>query len=144
MLLVVITSVGLTRWIWHDSAHNHYQLATDKRFLDALFDVQFAISDENFNITSINHVGDVIAERHNIDFPNYAVISSCNLEVAKVFLERRPEYIMFMPCRIAVWEQAGQTQISAHLLPADDPVCGVLCDDINAMLKRIVEYGAYQ
>lgn len=119
---------------------NHYRATTDKSFDDVMLDLEFAISNENYNITSINSVGKVIAERHDIPFPNYAIVSSCSLEVAKQFLEIDPEYVTIMPCRIAVWEQHGKVQIDAQLVPEDDPRCAELCANTNALLKRVVDF----
>ena len=121
-------------------AANHYRGTSEKSFDDVMLQLEFAISDENYNITSINSIGKVIAERHEISFPNYAVISFCNLEWAKEFLEIDPEYITIMPCRIAVWEQHGKIQIDAQLVPENDPRCTTLCANANALLKRVVDF----
>ncbi len=125
------------------SAHR-YRAVSDKSFDDVMLDLEFAITNENYNITSINSVGKVIAERHDIPFPNYAIVSSCSLEVAKQFLEIDPEYVTIMPCRIAVWEQHGKVQIDAQLVPEDDPRCVELCANTNALLKRVVDFAVEQ
>lgn len=121
---------------------NRYRATSEKNFDDVMSDLEIAIGNENYNITSINSVGKVIAERHEISFPNYTVVNSCNLESAKQFLEIDPEYVTIMPCRIAVWEQHGQVQIDAQLVPEDDPRCVKLCADTNALLKRVVDFAA--
>lgn len=124
-----------------ESAHR-YRATTEKSFADVMFDLKIGIGNENYNITGINSVGKVIAERHKIPFPNYAIVNSCNLESAKKFLEIDPEYVTIMPCRIAVWEQHGKVQIDAQLVSEDDPRCVELCADTNALLKRVVDYAA--
>ena len=123
------------------SAHR-YRAISDKSFDEVMLDLEFAITDENYNITSINSVGKVIAERHDIPFPNYAIVNSCSLEVAKQFLEIDPEYVTIMPCRIAVWEQHEKVQIDAQLVPEDDPRCVEICANTNALLKRVIDYAA--
>jgi len=117
-----------------------YRAATDKSFDDVMFDLEIGIGNENYNITGINSVGKVIAERHEIPYPNYAIVNSCNLESAKKFLDIDPEYVTIMPCRIAVWEQHGKVQVDAQLVPEDDPRCVEICADTNALLKRIVDF----
>lgn len=126
------------------STVKHYRVASEKSFDGVVFDLEFAIGNENYNITSINRVGSVIAERHNINFPNYAIFSACNLEIAKQFLEIDPEYVTVMPCRIAVWEQYQKVHINVQLVPENDPRCAGLCAETNALLKRIVDFAAQE
>ena len=121
---------------------NRYRMTTEKSFDDVMQDLEFGIGNENYNITGINSVGKVIAERHEISYPNYAIINSCNLESAKKFLDIDPEYVTIMPCRIAVWEQHGKVQIDAQLVPEDDPRCVDICLETNALLKRVVNFAA--
>ncbi len=121
---------------------NRYRVTTNKSFDDVMLDLETAIGNENYNITSINSVGKVIAKRHEIDFPNYAIVNSCNLESAKKFLEIDPEYVTIMPCRIAVWEQNGKVQVDAQLVPENDSRCVEICMETNALLKRVVDNAA--
>jgi len=123
-------------------SESSYRATTNKSFDDVMFDLEFGIGNENYNITGINSVGKVIAERHEIPYPNYAIVNSCNLESAKKFLDIDPEYVTIMPCRIAVWEQHGKVQIEAQLVPEDDPRCVEICVDTNALLKRVVNFAA--
>lgn len=140
--LAVLLSFSLFAINPTESQEAHYHIDTQKNFYDVMYDLRFAISDENFNITSINRVGEVIAERDRINYPHYTVISSCNLEIAKQFLDIDPKYIAYMPCRIAVWEQHQKTQVMAMLLPENDKRCGQLCIEMNQRLKKIINYAA--
>ncbi len=150
---LIITAILLSAYVYlksplsektnnAETLEMRYRATTNKNFEDVMFDLEIGIGNENYNITGINSVGKVIAERHEIPYPNYAIVNSCNLESAKKFLDIDPEYVTIMPCRIAVWEQHGKVQIDAQLVPEDDPKCVELCADTNALLKRIVDFAA--
>lgn len=141
--IVAAVIVGVLEMQVSHNQVDSYVVTTDKNYYDVMYDLRFAVSDENFNITAINHIGEVIAERNNhAAYPHYAVISACNLEIAKKFLDIDPEFIAYMPCRIAVWEQLDEINIMTELLPEDDARCGQLCIHMNQRLKKIIDYAA--
>jgi len=119
---------------------NYHRIIGSKDFNTVLEELLFAISNENYNVTSINRVGTAIAERHDIAFPHYTIVNSCNLEIAKQFLEIDPRFVTVMPCRIAVWQEAAIVHVSAHLLPETLKNCQRLCKQTNALLKRVVDF----
>jgi uncharacterized protein (DUF302 family) len=43
-----------------------------------------------------------------------------------------------MPCRIAIYEQAGNVTVEARLLPENDPAVNALSQKINRILEAIV------
>jgi len=123
-----------------DYSPSYHRSTASKDFDTVIEELLFAISNENYNVTSINRVGKAIAERHDISFPEYTIINSCNLEIAKQFLDISPRFISVMPCRIAVWQDANKVHVSAHLLPETLQDCVVLCKQTNDLLKRVVDF----
>ena len=103
-----------------------YKALTAKPFVEVMADLEFAISEYNFRITGYNRVGEAIAERQQSSFPQATVVHFCNLEYAREFLVLAADYLLHMPCRIAVYEQDQQVVVEARLLPEDDPRLGAL------------------
>jgi uncharacterized protein (DUF302 family) len=115
-----------------------YTAQSSKTFDDVLADLEFAIGEENFRITGRNTIGAAIAQRHDRELPAGTVVHLCNLEYARQFLELAPDYLLHMPCRIAVYEQDDKVTVEARLLPENDPPVRVLSQRINETLKTIV------
>ncbi len=121
-----------------------YTRATHKPVQEVMEDVEFAISERNFRVTSQLHVGHGIRERDKIAFPDYEVILFCNLGLARKMLELDPGYINYCPGRITVRGAGDTTHIAAPLLPehpAQDAELATLVRDTNAQLRAIVDFG---
>lgn len=121
-----------------------YQRTTPKPVPEVVEDVEFAISERNFRITSQLHVGRGIRERDKIEFPDYEVILFCNLGYARQMLELDPGFINHCPGRITVRGGADATYIATPLLPeppGQDATLTALVQKINAQLRAIVDYG---
>lgn len=115
-----------------------YTRYSDKAFAEVVMDLEFAISNRNYRVTGRNEIGSAIGEREQITFPRAAVLHFCNLTDAQLMLELAPEYLLHMPCRIAVRVHAGRIVVEARLLPEDHATAGALSRRINAILKAIV------
>lgn len=122
----------------------YYEAATLKPYDDVLAELEIAISEQNFRITSHSRVGKVIRDRGAAGFPDYDTIQFCNLSHAKTLLEISPDAIRHMPCSVVVYTRDDQTVIKARLLPVDgdDPELNKFSESINELLRRIVDYAA--
>jgi uncharacterized protein (DUF302 family) len=118
-----------------------YTAHTSKPFEEVLADLEFAIGEHNFRLTGHNTIGAAVAERTATAFPPATVLHFCNLEYAQQLLEVDPQYLLHMPCRIALYEQAGRVTVEARLLPDDGPA-PLLSRRINEILKTIVSDAA--
>ncbi len=126
------------------AAQQIYERTTRKAVTEVVEDVEFAISERNFRVTSQLHVGRGIRERDSIDFPDYEVILFCNLGLARRMLELDPGYINYCPGRITVRRGGNTTHIAAPLLPehaGQDAALAALVRDTNAQLRAIVDFG---
>jgi uncharacterized protein (DUF302 family) len=114
----------------------------DKRFSDVIFELNFAITEQNLRITGRNTIGESLRERGYENFPDVEVIHFCSLELAREVLILDPGFVAHMPCRIAVHEQDGKTVISLITLPLDhpDPRVNQFARRMNAILKEIVGF----
>ncbi|UCC55160.1 MAG: DUF302 domain-containing protein [Gammaproteobacteria bacterium] len=115
-----------------------YTANSSKSFDDVLADLEFAIGEHNFRLTGRDTIGEAIAAREDIDMPPATVLHFCNLAYARQFLEVAPQYLLHMPCRIALYEQGGNVTVEARLLPENEPAMRALSQKINRILKMIV------
>lgn len=115
--------------------YQRYSFKTHKDFDDVMFDLTSAIRDYNYRITSINHIGEAIAKNDDSDFINVVIVNFCNVNVAKKFIQQSLTYILYMPCRIAVYEQDDETMIETYLLSEKND----LHKQVNVIIKNIVD-----
>ena len=136
-VLILMTVAACGSRPGQDPAPRH-TAHSSKSFDDVLADLEFAIGEHNFRLTGRDTIGEAIARRDDIDLPPATVLHFCNLEYARQLLEVAPQYLLHMPCRIAVYEQAGQVTVEARLLPENDPALRPLSQRINRILEEIV------
>ena len=121
-----------------------YERTTQKTVTEVVEDVEFAISERNFRVTSQLHVGRGIRERDRIDFPDYEVILFCNLGLARQMLELNPAFINYCPGRVTVRRGGDKTYIAVTLLPepaGQDAALATLVRDTNTQLRAMVDFG---
>ncbi len=142
-LLLLLSSCD---WKPFGKQENWYQATTQKTYADVLAELELAITENNFRITGHNHIGSVIRQRDNIDFPDYDTFQFCNLTLARQMLEISPAAVAYMPCNIAVRTENGKVVIITHLLPTDGPDerLNSFFRDMNQKLKKIVDFAAEQ
>ena len=117
-----------------------YAAATQRDYEDVLEDVEFAISEHNYRRTGGNHIGSAIGQRENIPFPKSDIIHFCNLEFARQFLQIDPEFLIHMPCKVVVYERGEDVVVETELLPEDDERLRELTQQVNQILRDIVDY----
>jgi uncharacterized protein (DUF302 family) len=125
-----------------DQDARRYSISTDKSFDDVIEDIKFAISQRNYRITGTNNIGKAISKRSNNPYPDSTILHFCNIQVAKQVFEINPDFLLHMPCRIAVRKVSDGILIEARLIPENDTDMHALALKVNAMLREIVDYGA--
>jgi uncharacterized protein (DUF302 family) len=145
LLMVVLAGVAwLTAVAGDESADRRYRVVVARPYEDVLEDVKFAISEKNFRLTGGNRIGGAIGERLGESFPNSEIVHFCNLEYARKFLQAVPDYVLYMPCKVVVYENAGQVVVETELLPEDDSRVSELAKEVNQILKFVVDYATEQ
>lgn len=151
LLFSIIFQVGCTTE--HDNKEASSQTLTSlsipsytrdskKPFDDVVEDLLISIGEHNFRLTSHSRIGKAIAERTNTEFPLATVIHFCNLKYAQELLNIDLNYLLKMPCRIAIHETPNKrTVIQTWLLPEDDEKTAQFSQKINSILIEIVDYG---
>lgn len=123
---------------------HYYQMETDKPIEEVLDDAIFAITERNFRLTSHLHIGKVIRDRENSEFPDYEVLLYCNISHAKKMLELDPNMISSCPGRITVRQKDGRVNITAPLWPEKmkDNELKLHMQKMNELVREIVDYAA--
>lgn len=116
-----------------------YGASTARPYEDVLDDVMFAITEHNFRVTGGNEIGAVLSRRHDKPFPRSQVVHFCNLEYAREFMEIVPGFLLHMPCKVALYEHEGRVVVETRLLPEDDPRLLKLTQEVNGILRAIVD-----
>lgn len=114
-----------------------YALTTSKPYEGVVLDAEYAITEHNFRLTGRNRIGEAIAERGG-RYPGHTVLEFCNLEYARRLLDVHSRYLLYMPCRLAISQDAEGTTVATYLLPEDEPAAR----EVNAILKAIVRAAA--
>ena len=127
------------------TARDSYVRTVKASFDDVFADLEFAITERNYRITGVNSIGRAIVDRQDqkSPFPLASVVHFCNIEAAREILEINLDYLLLMPCRIALNEiDDGHIRIEAQLLPLDDEPLHAVAVRVNAMLRSIVDFAA--
>lgn len=119
-----------------------YQVVVDRPFNDVIAEIQIAAGERNFAQVGMNRVGSAVREHIDPDFPQATVIHICNLDVAHQFLAAAPDYLLYLPCKVTVYDGDEGVIISTWLFPEDDPRTQELSIRVNALLREIVDYPA--
>jgi len=125
-----------------ESQPQPYTVKTIKSFEDVIDDLKLAISEANFRLTSENRIGSAISKQTGKEFPQARILHFCNLETARIFLEAEPDFLLNMPCRIAVRQDRNQVIIQTWLQTEPCPELSKAVVEVNSILKQIVHYGA--
>jgi uncharacterized protein (DUF302 family) len=148
---LLLGGVALAPWAWAyeliaNPPAQTLRASTTKPFKTVVDEVDFAIAEHNFRITGRNTVGSAIRERGHTNFPEVEILSFCNLENARKFIELDNHYAGQMPCRIAIYQAEGKVWVSAPLLPEKhaDPRLDPLAKALNKEIRDIVEFAVEQ
>ncbi len=124
-----------------DEVPVRYSVRTTKAYDSIVADLKFAITERNYRITSENDIGAALSRRHGSRFNPSTVIHFCNLETARTILDAAPDFLLHMPCKIAVYKVGDEIIIETWLLPVD-PRIADLATKINDVLRAIVSEAA--
>ncbi|MDH3280247.1 MAG: DUF302 domain-containing protein, partial [Gammaproteobacteria bacterium] len=117
LLAFVAQSMFSGSWPAHADGPR-YTLDSDKPYAEVIADLKVAISEHNYRVTGENVIGEALGRRHDKAFPKSLVVHFCNLEHARQILSAAPDFLLHMPCKVAVYEYAAKVRIETWLLPA--------------------------
>lgn len=124
-----------------DGAAVRHSARTTKAYESVVTDLKFAITERNYRITGENDIGAALSRRHERRRDPATVIHFCNLEIARTILDAAPDFLLHMPCKVAVYRVGHETIVDTWLLPVDPRIADIAVE-INDLLRAIVSEAA--
>jgi len=88
-----------------------YTVKTDKSIEEAIESVEKATAENGFRVLHIHHVDQTLKDK-GFDREPYKIIEVCNAKFASQVLNADIDIGLFLPCKINVYSDGGQTVIS--------------------------------
>jgi uncharacterized protein (DUF302 family) len=120
---------------------------TAKGAAEACAAVESALAERKFSVLWHLHVNEKLQEKGLALGPDVHILEVCSAPKAKLAIETNPEVAYFLPCKIVVRSESGQTQIGLArptMLMAvlgDERLEG-LAREVEATLLEVVEVAA--
>ena len=86
---------------------------TDLAFADAVDRVREELVAEEFGVLCEIDVQATLEAKLGVEREPYLILGACNPPLAHAALETEPELGVLLPCNVVVYQEDGQTQISA-------------------------------
>ena len=87
--------------------------STDLAFADAVARVREELVAEGFGVLCEIDVQATLEAKLGVEREPYLILGACNPPLAHAALETEPELGVLLPCNVVVYQEDGQTQISA-------------------------------
>ncbi|WP_029422753.1 DUF302 domain-containing protein [Alicyclobacillus macrosporangiidus] len=125
----------------------HYSKRTSKSVDEAVQALEEALKEQKFGVLWQMDIPSKLKEK-GVDFDKpYRVLEICNPHEAKQALSQNPMVGYFLPCKVVVYEDHGETVIG---LPRPTTLMGVIGDDglmetaqrVETALRAAVEKAA--
>lgn len=104
---------------------------------EAIDRVKAALKDVGFGVLTEIDVKDTIKKKINKDFRKYVILGACNPNHAYEVLSQEPMVGLMLPCNVIVYEDNGETVVSA-INPVE--AIGIIGNEgLNDIAKEVSE-----
>ena len=121
-----------------------YKRIVEYSFEEALRKLREELPKEGFGVLTEIDVKATLKKKLDVDFGKYIILGTCNPPFAYQALQAEKDIGLLLPCNIIVYEDAGQTFISA-IVPTvamnmvENPGLGDVAVRVEAKLKKVVD-----
>ncbi len=121
-----------------------YTKSTSKTQEEAILSVQMSVEAEGFKVLNALDIGNILRSK-GLEREPIVILEVCHAKSAYTLLENHIDMGLFLPCKINIYRQNGQTFISAldphfitKLIRIDSQV-EKLVDEISSVIYRAVD-----
>lgn len=121
--------------------------STSLGFSEAVERVRDELKAEGFGVLCEIDVRATLKQKLGVDRAPYLILGACNPPLAHAALEAEPDLGVLLPCNVVVYEEAGDTRISAvdaerMLSLVDNPDLRDTASEVRDRLARVVRRAA--
>ena len=121
-----------------------YKRQVNLRYEAAIQKVREELKKEGFGVLTEIDVKATLKSKLNVDFDKYIILGACNPPFAYQALQAERDIGLVMPCNVIVYEQDGQTFVSATqptvtMNVVKNEKLGGVAAQVEAHLKRVVD-----
>lgn len=116
-----------------------YEVKTNKSFQEAITSLKESLSENEFGVLWEFNIKDKLTEK-GLDFKtNFQILEVCNPQKAKQVLEENLKVGYFLPCKIVVYEEGGETFIG---MPKPTQLMGIMgetkLEDVAGEVEKVL------
>ena len=121
-----------------------YKRKVGVSFDDALKKLREELPKEGFGVLTEIDVKATLKKKLDADFDKYIILGTCNPPFAYQALQTEKDIGLLLPCNIIVYEDAGETYISA-IVPTvamsmvDNKELGGIAVQVESKLKKVID-----
>ena len=121
-----------------------YKRKVDYTFEQALDKLREELPKEGFGVLTEIDVKATLKKKLDADFDKYIILGACNPPFAYQALQTEKDIGLLLPCNIIVYEDNGQTYISA-IVPTvamnmvQNEKLGGIAVEVEAKLKKVID-----
>ena len=121
-----------------------YKRKVDYSFDETLRKLREELPKEGFGVLTEIDVRETLKKKLDVDFNEYIILGTCNPPFAYQALQAEKDIGLLLPCNIIVYEDEGQTYISA-IVPTvamsmvENDKLGGIAIEIETKLKKVID-----
>jgi uncharacterized protein (DUF302 family) len=121
-----------------------YKRRVPLSFADAVSKTKAELSKEGFGVLTEIDVKATLKKKLDVEYENYLILGACNPPFAFQALKSEKEIGLFLPCNVIVYEEGGETFVSA-VLPTvamsmvENQALSSIAVEVETKLKKVVD-----